>query len=77
MALNKPRSFVQTNVRWALEITSDQTIVRSKVTLNQAIVRSKPPMIRFNCARNSLISENFSLQTNLFSFAIIYLFQKN
>ena len=58
----------------AFKTTSDQTIVRSKVTPDQTIVRSKSPLIRLNCARNSLISEWFSLWTN---FSVIYSFHKN
>ena len=59
---------------WALKITADQTIVRSKVTPDQSIVRSKSHLIRLNCARSSLIGEWSSQWTN---FDIIYSFQKN
>ena len=49
--------------KFALEITSDKTILRSEATLDQTIVRSKRPMIRLNCAQNILSSEHFSLES--------------
>ena len=49
----------------ALKITSDQTILRLIVTPDQTIVRSKSPLIRLNCAQNSLISDWFSLWTKI------------
>ena len=53
--------------RWsessALESSSEQTQVRSKLPSDQTQVRSKLPLIRLKCARNVLWSDSSALET--------------